>query len=170
MQKKSQTHRTHHKYTIFTLGLFFFAFHSVVVFMITVCVFLSIIFWSLSPFNSLVFLPFVFRRITQRSNDIFVSKFGFKTPESPMNFDKITFDDSLTRQERRRKTLPRNYTHPKKSMVHATFCSLNVERYAQVSVWRQTTGWFGCINSGKVWFPKKLTEWQECREKIACFH
>lgn len=55
------------------------------------------------------------QRQTQCPNDILVSKFGFKTPESPLNFDKITVDDSLTRQERRRKTLPRNYTHPKKN-------------------------------------------------------
>ncbi len=129
--------------------------------------------WSLSPFNSLVSLPFVFRRITQYSDNIFVSKFGFKTLESPLNFDKITFDDSVTRQERRRKTLPRNYTHPKKSMVHATFCSLMLERYAQVSVWRQTTGWFWLHQFRKsVWFPNQEVDrmtrmlWKTCFQQL----
>lgn len=120
--------------------------------------------WSLSPFNSLVLLPFVFRRTTQYSDNIFVSKFGFKTPESPLNFDKISFDDSLTRQERRRKTLPRNYTHPKKSMVHATFCSLMLNDMRKFLCDVRRRDGFGCINSGKVRFPKKLVE---CNEKRA---
>lgn len=55
--------------------------------------------WSLSPFNSLVLLPFVFRRTTQYSDNTFVSKFGFKIPESPLNFDKISVDDSLNKSD-----------------------------------------------------------------------
>lgn len=137
-KKKSQTHRTQ-QVQQFSLWASFLAFHSVVVFMITVCVFLSILF---GHFHRSIHLFCFHLCIDEQHNldDIFVSKFGFKLPNQHWILTKFL---SMTRlQERRRKTLPRNYTHPKKSMVHATFCSLMLERYAQVSVWRQTTGWF----------------------------
>lgn len=95
MQKKI-TNTPHPASIQFSLWASFLAFHSVVVFMITVCVFLSILF---GHFHRLIHLFRFHVCIDEQHNldDIFVSKFGFKTPESTLNFDKISFDDSFTR-------------------------------------------------------------------------
>lgn len=90
--------------------------------------------WSLSPFSSLVLLPFVFRRITQYSDNIFVSKFGIKTPESPLNFIKFLLMTRLQDKSDGEKHY-QGTTHIQKNRWFTRRSAVVLlERYAQVSV------------------------------------